>query len=104
MICVVAQESVILSECCILLNMTFWSCIIEVFQEMAYFNVKCHFVYTMKIHKYERKILIKKYAHNITQFGIIYIYIESHDDVFIILHTMKVRIYCLLMMFVDVGN
>ena len=29
--------------------------------------------------------------------------IQSHDDVFTISNTTKVRIYCLLMMFVDVG-
>jgi hypothetical protein len=36
---------------------------------MAYFNVKCHFVYIMKIHKYERTFVMKKSAHNITQYG-----------------------------------
>jgi hypothetical protein len=39
------------------------------FKKMAYFNVKFHYVYIMKIHKYERTIVLKKFAHNITQYG-----------------------------------
>ena len=38
------------------------------FKEMAYFDVECHFVYIMKIRKYERTFVLKKYAHNITQY------------------------------------
>ena len=33
---------------------------------MTNFIVKHFFVYMMKIHKYERTLLFKKYAHNIT--------------------------------------
>ena len=70
---------------------------------MAYFNVNCHFVYTMKILKYERTCVLRKYAHNVTQYEDKKI-IWSHDDVFVVSHIMKVRIYCLLMLLVDVGN
>ena len=35
---------------------------------MAYFNVNCHLVYIMKIPKYERTFVLKKYAHNVTQY------------------------------------
>ena len=34
---------------------------------MAYVDMKCHFVYIMKLHKYERTIVLKKYAHNVLQ-------------------------------------
>ena len=71
--CLVAQENAILSECCIMHNMTFWSLnvvLLRSFKKLAYFNVKCHFVYTMKIYKYERTFFANKYAHNITQYGI----------------------------------
>ena len=37
--------------------------------------MKWYFVYIMKIHKYEITFLFKKYAHNVTQYGDIYIYI-----------------------------
>lgn len=33
----------------------------------TYFNVKCHFVYVMKIHKYERTLVSRKHACNILQ-------------------------------------
>ena len=42
---------------------------IEVFRKMTYFNVKCHFVYSMKIHKYEQTLLSKNYTYNVTQCG-----------------------------------
>jgi len=59
----------------------------------------------MKIHKYERIFLSKKYAHNITQYEVKKKKTYFNDDVFTISHIVKVRIYCLLMMFVDhVGN
>ena len=48
----VVQESVVLSECPILYNMTFLASnvvLLRFFKKMVYFNVKCHFVYTMKI-------------------------------------------------------
>jgi hypothetical protein len=35
------------------------------FKKLAYFNLKCHFVYITKIHKHERTHALKKYAHNI---------------------------------------
>ena len=35
---------------------------------MAYLIVKCHFVYTTEIHKYERTYVLEKYAHNVTQY------------------------------------
>ena len=47
---------------------------------MICFNVKCCFAYTMKIHNYERTLLLKKYAHNVTQ------YKKSYVDVFTISH------------------
>ena len=37
---------------------------------MACFNISSHFVYTMKTHKGERTFLMKKYAHNVTQYGV----------------------------------
>jgi hypothetical protein len=70
---------------------------------MAYFNVKGHFVYTMKIHKYERIFLLEKYAHIATHHEFKK-HIESHDHVFTTSHTTKVRIYRFLMMFFDAGN
>jgi hypothetical protein len=36
---------------------------------MAYFNVKSHFLNIMKRRKYERTFVLKKFAHNITQYG-----------------------------------
>ena len=72
--CLVAQERVVLFECCILDNMTIWPkcCTIRFSEEMAYFNSKCRFVYTMKIHDYERTLLLRKYAHNVTTTWSIY--------------------------------
>ena len=65
----VAQESVVLSNSCILGDMTCFSLkcyTIKFFsKKMAYFNVNCHFVYIMKIHKYETKPVLKNNnAHN----------------------------------------
>ena len=94
----VAQESVVLSECCILHNMMFWSQMSyhRVFpKKMAYFNVKCYFAYTMK------HCLLEKYAHNITQY---HDEKRIHGDVVTISHTAKVRTRCTMMMFVDVAN
>ena len=36
------------------------------FKKMSYFNVKCYFVYMMKIHKYGRTFSLEGYAHNVT--------------------------------------
>ena len=36
---------------------------------MGYFNVECHSVYILKLHKYEKTFVLKKYAHNVTQYG-----------------------------------
>ena len=36
-------------------------------KKTAYFNVKCHFVYKMKIDKHERAFLLKNYAHNVSE-------------------------------------
>ena len=38
---------------------------------MAYLNVKCHLVYTMKIHKYERVLYLKGYALNVRHYGVL---------------------------------
>ena len=40
----------------------------------AYFNVKCDFVCSMKICKYERIFLLEKYAHNTTKYIVKYTY------------------------------
>ena len=68
-------------------------------KKMAYLNVNYHFVYIMKIHKFEVNIFIEeicsqRHTHKQNKY---------HDDVFIISYTTKVIIYCLPMMFVDVG-
>ena len=39
-------------------------------KNLAYFDVKGHFVYIMKIYEYERTFLVKKYAHNVTQYEV----------------------------------
>ena len=68
---------------------------------MAYFDVKCIFVYTMKIHMYVITFEIEDIC---SQHHTIWSWKKkkSHDDVFVISHTTKVRIYCLLVRFVDV--
>ena len=38
------------------------------FKKNGLFNVKYHFVYTMKTQKYERTISLN--AHNVTQYGV----------------------------------
>ena len=59
---VVLSKKIVPSEKC---------CIIEGSEEkIAYLNVKCHFIYTMKIHKYERTISLKKYAHNVAHYTV----------------------------------
>ena len=55
---------------CILGNMTFWPYQMLYYQgfskkKLAYLNVKCHVGYIMKIHKYERTFVLKKYAHKV---------------------------------------
>ena len=60
----VVQESVVLSKCRILHDMTFG---LNCRTIKAYFNVKCDFVCTMKIYEYERIFLLEKYAHNTTK-------------------------------------
>ena len=58
----------------------------------------------MEIHEYDIAFLLKKYANNVTQYGGKQKY-NRHGDIFIISsHTTKLRIYCLLTMFVDVGS
>ena len=42
--------------------------LLSVFNKTTYFNVKCHYVYKLKIHKYEIKCVLRKYAHNGTQY------------------------------------
>ena len=93
----VVQGSVGLSKCHILQKMTF--CTIEVFQENSMFQCKCHFQYTMKIHKYARTSLSDKYAHNITQCGLyIYIYCLHH-----ITHYESIDFWlCLLMLKINI--
>ena len=68
---------------------------------MAYFDIKCHFIYTC----IKERFILKKHAHNVTQYGV-KLGIQSHDYFSTISHTMKVRIYIFnyLMMFVDGGN
>ena len=70
----VLQESVLLSEFRILHSMIFWSrmsCYRGFSKKNGQFNVKCHFAYTMKIHKYERMSLLMKYARNVTRHGVL---------------------------------
>ena len=77
-------------------------CAIEAFQDIfqAYSNVKCHFVYTMKIQKYA--IFYLNNVLTMSQYGVKqkYSFIMMSSPY----HTMKVRICCLLMMFAYVGN
>ena len=73
MTCLVVQESVVIVLMCY--STQYNILVLDVvlsrfFKEMAYFNVKCHFVYTMKIHKYKRIFLLKKYAHSAIQYGV----------------------------------
>jgi hypothetical protein len=56
----------------------------------------CHFVYAMKIHKYEMNIFIREICsqhHTIWSFKYIGFRVQS-----------LVRIYCLIMMVFDAGN
>jgi hypothetical protein len=65
--------------------------------------LECHFLYAMKILRNERTFYVEEICsqhHTIWSLK----WVETHDDVFIISHTMKVRIYCNLMMFVDFEN
>jgi hypothetical protein len=71
------------------------------FKKMAYSMKNVILVYIMKIHKYEKKFLFEKYAHNVIRYRLKEIYLL--DDLFTRSHTTKVRIFYLLMMFVDVG-
>ena len=72
------------------------------FKKMAFLNVNYHFVYMMKIHKHEISIFNREiYAQHHTIWS--GKNISSRDDVFTVLYIMKVRIDCLLEMFVDVG-
>ena len=82
MTCLVTQDNVTLSKKIVFLIKC---CTIEGSQgKIAYLNVKCHFVYMMKIHKYERTISLKKYAHNVAQYGV-----KNNDSP--ISHTMIVN-------------
>ena len=72
--CLVTQESVVLFKCCILHNIAFWSQMSYYrgfSKKMGYFNVKCHFVYTMIILKDEITCLWEKYAHHVTRYGVL---------------------------------
>lgn len=58
----VMQESVVLSNSRILSDKTILPSNVVLssfFKKMGFFNVKCHFVYVMKIHKYERTLVLK---------------------------------------------
>lgn len=58
----VAQESVILFEWHILSNMKYFASnvvLLSIFKKVAYFDVKCNFVYMIKIHKFERKCVLE---------------------------------------------
>ena len=44
--------------------------LLKIFKKMAYIKFECHFVYTMKTHKYEWTCLLEKYAHNATQYEV----------------------------------
>jgi hypothetical protein len=52
-------------------------------KRMAYFNLKCLLVYTMKIQKYKRTFSLRKYASNNTQYGVKILC--SYDIVFMII-------------------
>lgn len=70
---------------------------IEDFEVNGLFQCKVSSCMNYNENRYESlAFLFDKYAHNVT------IYIYFYNDVFIISHTTKERIYCLLMMFVDI--
>ena len=84
------QESVVLSECRTLSNMTFWpqmSCYLGFSREVAFIYVKCYFLCVMKICKFESTYVLKKFAHNITQCEDREKKIEFPNDIFAISHT-----------------
>ena len=76
---------------------------IEIFKDFTYFNVRCH-LHTQWRYVGKTKNLLKICSQYHTVWSKCKIIKNSHDDVFTISYIMKVRICCLLMMFVDVGN
>jgi hypothetical protein len=59
--CLVNKEFFVLLKCYIFMNMTFWphNVVLSRFSnKMAYVNVKFHFVYKIKIYKYERRFVV----------------------------------------------